>query len=91
MDVAFQMRLKELGRRLPHLVFARLRNGSGLQLSKLLRWYFFEYLNRLFRHSPDSFPSSFHVVESFRVFTDDASLVCPKPTVLSAETGRGNR
>ncbi len=68
MDVAFQLRLKELSRLLPHLVSARVRGGSGLQLSNLLRWYFVEYLDRYFAHGPESFPSSFNVVESFMSF-----------------------
>src|ERR1035437_7925443 len=37
MDVAFQLKLKELQKRLPLLLNGRLKNGSGLQLSKLLR------------------------------------------------------
>lgn len=69
MDVAFQLKLKELERQLPNVVNARLKDGSGLPLSKLLRWYFLEYLNRFFKHGPESFPTSFNVVESFMAFS----------------------
>lgn len=65
MDVGFQLRLKELQKRLPHLANARMKDGSGLQLSKLLRSYFLEYLHRLLEHGPDSLPSSFNIVEAF--------------------------
>lgn len=68
MYVAFQLKLKELEKRLPLLLNARLKNGSGLQLSKLLRSYFLEYFDRYFKHGPDSFPTSFNVVESFMSF-----------------------
>ena len=68
MDVAFQLKLKRLEKRLPHLVTARLRGGSGMQLSELLRWYFLEYLNRFHQHGPESFPTSFNVIESFMSF-----------------------
>jgi len=68
MDIGFQLHVKELQNRLPHLVRARVKGGSGLQLSKLLRFYFFEYLDRLFKHGPQSFPSSFNVIESFLSF-----------------------
>jgi Meiotically Up-regulated Gene 113 (MUG113) protein len=68
MDVAFQLELKKLQKRLPHIVRARTKGGSGLQLSKLLRSYFIEYLDRLFKHGPHSFPTSFNVVESFMSF-----------------------
>ena len=68
MDVAFQLKLKALQRRLPHLVHARLKTGSGLQMSKLLRAYFLEYFDRYFKLGPGSFPTSFNVVESFMSF-----------------------
>lgn len=68
MDVAFQVKLRALQRRLPHLLNARLKNGSGLQMSKLLRGYFLEYFDRYFKHGPGSFPSSFNVVEAFLFF-----------------------
>lgn len=68
MDVSFQVKLKALEKRLPHLVNARLKGGSGLQMSNLLRSYFFEYFDRYFKHGPGSFPSSFNVVESFLCF-----------------------
>ena len=68
MDVAFQLKLKGHEKRLSHLVEARVRGGSGLPLSKLLRWYFREYLNRLLEHGPESFPTSVNVVESFMSF-----------------------
>ena len=68
MDVAFQLELKELQKRLPLLLNARLKNGSGLQLAKLLRSFVLEYFNRYFRFGPNSFPSSFNVLESFLTF-----------------------
>jgi hypothetical protein len=68
MDVAFQLKLKELQKRLPLLLNGRLKNGSGLQLSKLLRSYVLEYFDRYFKHGPGSFPTSFNVVESFMFF-----------------------
>lgn len=71
MDVAFQWRLKGLQKRLPHLAIARMHDGSGLQLSKMFRWYFLEYLNRLFKHGPESFPTSFNIVEAFMTFNQD--------------------
>ena len=68
MDVSFQLKLKALEKRLPHLLNARLKNGSDLQMSKLLRSYFLEYFDRYLKHGPSSFPSSFNVVESFLSF-----------------------
>jgi hypothetical protein len=68
MDVSFQLKLKALERRLPHLLNARLKSGSGLQMSKLLRSYFLEYFDRYFKYGPSYFPSSFNVVESFLHF-----------------------
>jgi len=69
MDVSFQLRMKTIQKRLPHILNARLKNGSGLQMSKLLRNYFLEYFDRYVKHGPDSFPSSFNVVESFLTFS----------------------
>lgn len=71
MDIAFQLKLKELERRLPHVILARMKGGSGLQLANVLRWYFGEYLDRLFKHGPESFPTSFNVVESFLSFNQE--------------------
>ncbi len=71
MDVAFQLKLKELKKRLPHLVNARMMGGSGLPLSDLLRYYFLEYLNRFLKYGPESFPTSFNVVESFMAFNHE--------------------
>ncbi|HUT09630.1 MAG TPA: GIY-YIG nuclease family protein [Thermoguttaceae bacterium] len=74
MDVAFQLKLKELERRLPHFVTSRVKGGSGFPLSELLRWYFWEYLNRLNKHGPESFPLSFNVVQSFMRFNREYML-----------------
>lgn len=68
MDVALQMRLKTLQKRLPHIFNSRTKNGSGLQMSWLLRDYFIEYFDRYLKHGPHHFPTSFNVVESFMVF-----------------------
>lgn len=68
MDVSFQLKLRALEKRLPHLLNARLKNGSGLQMSELLRSYFLEYFDRYFKLGPESFPTSFNVVESFLSF-----------------------
>src|SRR5579863_2788048 len=68
MDVAFQLKLKALKEKIPHLLHSRLKNGSGLQMSKLLRSYVFEFFNRYHQYGVDSFPTSFNVVESFMSF-----------------------
>jgi hypothetical protein len=68
MDVAFQVQWKALQARIPHIIHSRMKNGSGLQLSKLLRFYFLEYADRFLNHGPESFPCSFNVVESFMAF-----------------------
>jgi len=73
-DVAFQLKRKRLEKRLPHFVNARVNGSSGLQLSTLLRWYFVEYLNRLATHGPESFPTSFNVVEAFMSFNREFML-----------------
>lgn len=65
MDVGFQIQLKSLGERIQHLLIARSKGGSGLQISKLLRSYFSEYADRYLKHGPRYFPTSFNVVESF--------------------------
>ena len=74
MDVSFQLKLRALEKRLPRLLNARLKNGSGLQMSKLLRSYFHEYFDRYFTLGPDSFPTSFNVVESFMFFDRENSF-----------------
>ncbi|MBE3097863.1 MAG: TIR domain-containing protein [Planctomycetes bacterium] len=71
MDVAFQLKCKMIAKRLPHILSARLMCGSGLQMAKLLRSYFIEYCDRLFKHGPGSLPTSFNVVESFMFFDRD--------------------
>lgn len=68
MDVAFQIQVKQLQRRIPAFCLAQMKGGSGLQLSNLLRWYFQEYFHRLNTHGPDSLPTSFNVVEAFMSF-----------------------
>lgn len=73
-DVMFQQQLKTLQGRIPHIVSSRLGNGSGLQLSNLLRSYFLEYAGRYFKHGPESFPTSFNVVESFLRFDREHRL-----------------
>ena len=75
MDIGFQLKWKELQRLMPHLLRARLQNGSNLQMSTLLRSYFKEYLNRYWNHGPDSFPSSFNVMESFMQFHHEYRVV----------------
>jgi hypothetical protein len=68
MDVAFQLKLKELKQKLPHVLHSRVKNGSGLQLSKLLRSFLLEYADRYLKHGPGAFPTSFNVVEAFLRF-----------------------
>jgi len=68
MDIAFQAKWKAFTQRMPHVITARMMGGSGLQMAKLLRSYFLEYTNRIFKYGPASFPSSFNVIESFLEF-----------------------
>lgn len=70
MDVAFRLKVSELKEVVPSFLLTRLRGGSGFTISATLRHYFFEYFDRLNKHGPHSFPSSFNVVESFLSFSD---------------------
>jgi hypothetical protein len=64
-DPQFQVFLKQQGRRLFHFLNARMQDGSGLRMSKHLRSFFFEYLDRISKHGPHSLPTSFNIVEAF--------------------------
>jgi len=64
-DIAFQMSWRTFEKRFGPFVFARLSDGSGLQMAKVLRWYLNEYLRRFIEHGPDSMPSSYSVVQAF--------------------------
>lgn len=67
-DAKFDIRSREfLGRVteiLPLLHFCRVHGASGLRMSRVLRYFFQEYLNRM-RLGPDLMPLSFNVVEAF--------------------------
>ena len=50
------------------VAFLRLHGGSGLEMSRRLRFYLAEYLDRQIKGGVHSYPSSFNVVESFMSF-----------------------
>lgn len=58
-------------RRAYRLVLSKIYGGSGLQMSKQLRWYFQEYANRLWKWGAGSLPTSFNVVEAFMRFDEE--------------------
>jgi hypothetical protein len=68
-DVATQLLAKQVKERFPSFMLTRLRGGSGFPMSKVIRSYLQEYTNRLMSHGPDSFPTSFNVVEGFLKFS----------------------
>ena len=68
MDLGLQQKAKDLWRRLGLLVLSRLQGGSGLLISKTLRGFFLEYVDRVTKHGPYSLPGSFNVVESFMAY-----------------------
>src|SRR5947208_3105385 len=67
-DAKFDIRSGEFLRRvreiLPLLHFCRVHGASGLRMSRVLRHFFQEYLNRM-RLGPELMPLSFNVVEAF--------------------------
>lgn len=65
MDLSTRVRVAEVNERLGCWAFARYNSGVGLPTDNLLRSYFLEFLNRLTKHGPHSFPTSFNIMEAF--------------------------
>lgn len=70
MDVAFRLKIGELRELVPSFVLTRVLGGSGFPIAQTLRHFFQEYLDRLIKVGPFSFPTSFNVVESFLSFSE---------------------
>jgi hypothetical protein len=71
MDLAFRLKMRDQEEQLPFFVMTRTAGGSGFTIAYTLRrYFFFEYLDRIMRLGPFSFPSSFNVVESFLSFSE---------------------
>lgn len=73
-DIQFQLMLKRMQKLRPHIASSRVNGGSGMRMSKLLRGYFLEYLDRFDRYGPESLPMSFNVVEAFLKFRQQDML-----------------
>lgn len=67
-DLEFQIAWREMATKSPLWAYTRKFGGSGFVMAELLRSFFFEYWDRMVKHGPHSFPSSFNVVESFLNF-----------------------
>jgi len=65
MDIAYQQKIKRWKKRLPLFWLLRQEGGSGFRMANMLRYYFGNYNNRLFKNGPHSLPSSFNVVQAF--------------------------
>jgi len=70
MDLAVTLRVKEMLKRLPPFVTSRTKGGSGTRMAKLLRSFLVEYVDRSYRHGPDSLPLSFNSVVEFLDFNE---------------------
>lgn len=71
MDIGFQIKYRAWLKRVVPWVIAQSMGGSGLLMSRTLRHFYAEYVNRLNRYGPDSMPSSYSVVHAFTFFSDE--------------------
>jgi hypothetical protein len=71
MDLAFQLKIRELNRRLSLFTLVRMDGCSGFRMTTVLRHYFYEYLNRMMKHGPYSLPISVNIVEAFLTFNPE--------------------
>lgn len=69
-DLEFRLLMGDLEKKMPAFVLTRMEGGSGFSVAQTLRHFFLEYLNRLVRTGPHSFPTSFNVVESFLSYSN---------------------
>lgn len=70
-DIAVRLRAKAIMERMPSFMLTRMMGGSKFPMSEALRGYFHEYQHRLTQFGPDSFPSSFNVIEGFLNFSHE--------------------
>lgn len=70
MDIGFRLKVAEVNEKLPCFALTRSEGGSGFAVAQTLRHFFNEYLDRLIKHGPYSFPTSFNVVQSFLSFSE---------------------
>ena len=70
-DLETRLRVRQLAKKVPSFVLARLEGGAGFPISNLLRDYFRNYAYRIFEHGWHSFPCSFNIVESFLSYSHD--------------------
>ena len=70
-DISFRLWIKNLQKKLPSFILARMKGGSQFPVANILRGYFLEYASRISKNGPHSFPSSFNVIESFITFSHD--------------------
>ena len=64
-DLEFQFKWKDFSSLWPYRLLGKLNDGCGLHMSRTLRWYLGEYVNRYSKVGPNGFPSSFNTLEAF--------------------------
>ena len=70
-DATFQRKVKKHLNRLKRLVLLRMQGGAGLIMSKTIRYFFLEYVDRMLKYGSYSLPGSFNVVESFLIYNKE--------------------
>jgi hypothetical protein len=68
-DLATRLWAKDLADRFPSFILTRSEGGTNFPIPNTLRHFFKEYAKRIAVDGPDSFPTSFNVVESFLAFS----------------------
>jgi hypothetical protein len=66
-DLQFQIALRKMKTRAPLWAYTRRFGGSGLVMAETIRQFLIEYWDRVIKHGPHGFPTSFNVLESFLV------------------------
>lgn len=80
-DLPFQIRLREVSERAPLWAYTRWFGGSGFMMAQTIRHFFLEYWDRLVKHGPHSYPTSFNVMESFLKFEPEYCAFDVRPEV----------
>lgn len=71
MDLGIRSKMRALQERIPLLLFCRAKGGSGFRMSRILRYFFMEYANRIRNGGLEQLPSSFNIVEAFLRFSEE--------------------